>query len=180
MIFKQIAKRHKLWLTPHSLWTVPTSLPRSQPSLVLLPTQDKTEAEFFMQRLRIPYTGYDSPPPRLSRIWASPARHLWHYFFHFWPWSRPWGVARLLCLRGVPPRPHPSEGVSQHHHHHVNYGANTYSCCACVDFHHRTLATNCSNFTVDASSNVAPTSHATRHIASRPRWPRREVWASLK
>ena len=26
-------------------------------------------------------------------------------------WSRPWGVARLLRLRGVPPRPHPSEGV---------------------------------------------------------------------
>ena len=26
-------------------------------------------------------------------------------------WSRPWGVARLLGLRGVPPSPHPSEGV---------------------------------------------------------------------
>ena len=26
-------------------------------------------------------------------------------------WSRPWGVARLLGLRGVPPRPHPSEGI---------------------------------------------------------------------
>ena len=26
-------------------------------------------------------------------------------------WSRPWGVARLLGLRGVPSRPHPSEGV---------------------------------------------------------------------
>ena len=26
-------------------------------------------------------------------------------------WTRPWGVARLLGLRGVPPRPHPSEGV---------------------------------------------------------------------
>ena len=26
-------------------------------------------------------------------------------------WSRPWGVARLLGLHGVPPRPHPSEGV---------------------------------------------------------------------
>ena len=25
--------------------------------------------------------------------------------------SRPWGVARLLGLRGIPPRPHPSEGV---------------------------------------------------------------------
>ena len=26
-------------------------------------------------------------------------------------WSRPWGVARLLGLCGVPPCPHPSEGV---------------------------------------------------------------------
>ena len=26
-------------------------------------------------------------------------------------WSRPWGVAQLLGLRGVPLRPHPSEGV---------------------------------------------------------------------
>ena len=26
-------------------------------------------------------------------------------------WSRPWGVARLLGLREIPPRPHPSEGV---------------------------------------------------------------------
>jgi len=26
-------------------------------------------------------------------------------------WSKPWGVARLLDLRGVPPRPHPSEGI---------------------------------------------------------------------
>ena len=26
-------------------------------------------------------------------------------------WSRPWGVARLLGLCGVPPRPHSSEGV---------------------------------------------------------------------
>jgi len=33
-------------------------------------------------------------------------------------WSRPWGVARLLDLRGVPPRPHPSKGVGYNHHHH--------------------------------------------------------------
>ena len=32
-------------------------------------------------------------------------------------WSRPWGVARLLGFRGVPPRPHPSEGVGLYHHH---------------------------------------------------------------
>jgi len=38
-----------------------------------------------MQRLRIPPAGSDSPPPGLCRIRASPARHLWHYFFLFWP-----------------------------------------------------------------------------------------------
>ena len=26
-------------------------------------------------------------------------------------WSRPWGIARLLGLRGLPPSPHPSERV---------------------------------------------------------------------
>ena len=28
-------------------------------------------------------------------------------------WSRPWGVSRLLGLHGLPPCPHPSEGVGQ-------------------------------------------------------------------
>jgi len=50
----------------------------------------------------------------LSRIRASPARHLWHYL-HFDLWSRPWGVARLLGLREVPPRPYLLEGVGYHH-----------------------------------------------------------------
>jgi len=50
---------------------------------------------------------------------SPPARHLWHYFYFgiFDLWSRPWDVARLLGLRGVPPRLHPSEGVGLHHHH---------------------------------------------------------------
>jgi len=47
-----------------------------------IPMQDKTE-DFFMQRLRTPAAGSDSPPPWLSCIRASPARHLRHYFFHF-------------------------------------------------------------------------------------------------
>jgi len=67
----------------HPLWIVPTSLPRSQPSLVLLSMQDKTE-EIFFQRLRTPSAGSNSPPPGLPCIWAFPARHVWHYF-HFWP-----------------------------------------------------------------------------------------------
>jgi len=68
----------------YPLWTVRTSLPRSQPSLVLSPMQDKTEEEFVLQRLRT-LSARSNLPPRLSRIWASPVRHLWHYFFHFWP-----------------------------------------------------------------------------------------------
>jgi len=32
-------------------------------------------------------------------------------------WSSPWGVARLLGLRGDSLRPHSEEGVGQHHHH---------------------------------------------------------------
>jgi len=46
--------------------------------------QDKTE-ELTWQRLWISSAGSYSPPSGLSRIWASPARHLWHYSFHFWP-----------------------------------------------------------------------------------------------
>jgi len=50
--------------------------------LLSSPMQDETEE--FLQRLRTPSVGSDSPPPGLSCIWASPARYLWHYF-HFWP-----------------------------------------------------------------------------------------------
>jgi len=32
-------------------------------------------------------------------------------YFIFYYWSTPWDMARLLGLRGVPPRPHPPEGV---------------------------------------------------------------------
>jgi len=46
--------------------------------------QDKTEGEIFLQRLRTSSAGSNSPPSGLSRIWASPARYLRHYFFHFW------------------------------------------------------------------------------------------------
>jgi len=57
---------------------------RLQPSLVLLPMQDKTE-EFFLQHLHTASAGPYSPPPGLSYTWASMARHLSHYYFHFWP-----------------------------------------------------------------------------------------------
>jgi len=108
---------HRYWtrswlndLSPsHPLWTVPTSLPRSQPFLVLLPMQDKTE-EFFMQRMRTPSAARsDSPPSGLSRIRASPASLALLPFLisgpdlGAWPslvqtlgrghlWSRPWGM----------------------------------------------------------------------------------------
>jgi len=41
--------------------------------------------EFFLQRLQTPFAESNSPLSGLSCIWASPACHLWHYFFHFWP-----------------------------------------------------------------------------------------------
>jgi len=113
----------------HLLWTVQTSLPWSQPSLVLLPKQDKME-EFFLQHLQTPSARSDSPPPPgLPHIRASPACHFWHYFFHFWPlWAlwpfssvtifaqiflipRPWGLAKLLDFFEDHPCPHPSERV---------------------------------------------------------------------
>ena len=31
-------------------------------------------------------------------------------------WSRPWGVVRFLVLHGLPPFPHPSEGVGYQQH----------------------------------------------------------------
>jgi len=43
----------------------------------------------------------NSPLSGLFRIWASVVRQLWHCFFDFDLWSRPWGVARLLGLRGI-------------------------------------------------------------------------------
>jgi len=54
-------------------------------SLVVLPMQDKTEGEFYLQRLRTPFAGSNSLPSGFFRIWASPARHLWHYTSSIWP-----------------------------------------------------------------------------------------------
>jgi len=93
------------------LWTIPTSLSRSQSSLVLLLNQYKTEEEFFLQRLQTPSAGSDSPPPGLSYIRAS-RRAIFDTTSNIFDlWSRPWGVARLFGLLGVPPRYHLSEGV---------------------------------------------------------------------
>jgi len=73
----------------YPLWTISTSLPRSQPSFVLLFMQEKTEGEFFLQYLWTPPAGSDLPPPGLFSIWASPARHLWHYTSSIFDlWSR--------------------------------------------------------------------------------------------
>jgi len=81
--------------------------------------QDKKQGEFFMQRLRTPSAGSDSPPC-LSRIRASSARHLRHHFFHFWPLVQtlgsgptvgsPWSSSTLPSLGrgtgGPPPTQH--------------------------------------------------------------------------
>jgi len=91
-----------------SLWTLSTSLLRSQPSFVRLPYAELNER----RALAAPADALCGiqPPSGLSRIWASPARHLWHYFFHFLPQSRPWGVAWLLGLCGIHPRPNSRKG----------------------------------------------------------------------
>jgi len=52
----------------------------------------------------------------LSRIWTFPARHLWHYFFHFWSLVQTLSVARLLGLHGIPLCPHPSAGEHYRHY----------------------------------------------------------------
>jgi len=45
-------------LSPYRpLWNVSILLPQSQPSFALLPMQDKTEGEFFLQRLRTSSAG---------------------------------------------------------------------------------------------------------------------------
>jgi len=69
-------------------WDCTTTMRRREvgvDNLVLSHMQDKTEREFFLQRLQTSSAGSKSRPSGLSRIWASPARHCWYYFFHFWP-----------------------------------------------------------------------------------------------
>jgi len=60
---------------------------------------DKME-EFFLQQLRTPSAGSNSPPSALSHIWVS-QRAIFGFTSIFDLWSRPWGMARLLGLREV-------------------------------------------------------------------------------
>jgi len=102
---------------PRPSWTVPTSLTRSQPSLVLLSMQ---EVNYTCSACGHPLQDLasNSPPFGLSRNWASPARYLWHYFFHFWSLVQtlgrrstvgsPWSSSTPSSLgrgRVVPPPP---------------------------------------------------------------------------
>jgi len=63
-----------------SLWTVPTWLLRSHSSFFLFPMQEKRKDNSSCSAS----AKFNSPPSGLPCTWASPARHLWHYFFHFW------------------------------------------------------------------------------------------------
>jgi len=97
------------------LSTVPTSLLRSQPSLALLPVQDKTACGHLLQDLT--HLLLDCSAIEL----ASPARYLWQYFFHFstlvqtlrsgltvrFPWSSstPSSVGRGRVAPLLPPPP---------------------------------------------------------------------------
>jgi len=66
-------------------------------------------------RSNVKVVDYVIDEKRLLRNCPAP-EHLWHAIFGtttsiFDLWSRPWDVARLLGLRGVPSCPHPSEEV---------------------------------------------------------------------
>jgi len=76
-----------------------------------LTMQDKTEGEFFLQRLRNPLQDLAhhlldcSASELLRRTIFGTTSSI------FDPWSKSWGVARLLVVREIPPHSHPSEGV---------------------------------------------------------------------
>jgi len=99
---------------PRPLYTVQISLPRSQPSSVFLPMQDKRKENSSCSAAAS--SAGSNSPPGLSRIWASPARHLWHCIFHFLPLIQIFECDPLLDLCRVLPRPHSSEGVWYKHH----------------------------------------------------------------
>jgi len=71
--------------------------------------QDKTEGKFFFQRLQTP-SAESNLLPELSRICASPARHLWQYLFNFWPLVQT-GRDRTVGSPRSSSTPHLSEGV---------------------------------------------------------------------
>jgi len=73
--------------------------------------QDKTErnsscsaCRHFLQDLTHLLLDYSASEPLRRAIFGTTSSI-------FELWSRPWGLARLLGLRGDPPRPHLSEGV---------------------------------------------------------------------
>jgi len=88
-----------------SLWVVSASLPWLQPSLACV--------EWDGGSCRA--CGYPLPSLAYRFLDCSASGSLRCAIFGtasiFGLWSRPWGVARLLGLRVVPPRPYLSEGV---------------------------------------------------------------------
>jgi len=94
----------------YPLWIVSTSLPRSQPFLSSYLCNAGWKG-------RVLHAALADTLCRSNFLLGCPASEpLRRAIFGtassiFDLWSRPWGVARLLGLHGVPPRPHPSEGV---------------------------------------------------------------------
>jgi len=82
----------------------------SQPSVVLLSMQDRTEGEFFLLRLLSSTAEFNSLFG-LSRIGSLRYAIFGNTAFIYDLRSRLWGVARLLGLRGIPPRLQPLLGV---------------------------------------------------------------------
>jgi len=87
---------------------------------LLLPMQDKTKEEFFLQFLQTPSARSNSPS-LLDCPASEPLRRaILHYTSSIFDlWSKPWGVAPLLDLSGVHPRliPRKVPPVVVHHHH---------------------------------------------------------------
>jgi len=100
------------WPFPsYLLWTISTLLPWSQLSIVLLPMQDKMKKNSSCSTSRhllqdLTHLLLDCPASEPLR------RAIFGTTFSIYDlWSKLWGMARLLDHCGVPPCPHPSEGV---------------------------------------------------------------------
>jgi len=89
----------------------------TQPSLVLLPEQDKTKGEcsacgYPLQDLtHLLLDCLASELLRRAIFGTTSIFYLGITSFNFDLWSRPWGVARMLGLPGILPHSQPSEGV---------------------------------------------------------------------
>ena len=89
------------------------------PTVEFLSHKNWQNRESFMQRLADVRPGHLSSHSALSSYGLFASLALWPSLSLNVIWSRIWGVARILGLDGLPPRPHSSEGVGQQQQHGV-------------------------------------------------------------